>query len=120
MWWTFRGLTGNRKAKKTGENIALKLGITDQELADSAGDLFFPSDLQRKPLEDRPEFDEDTPMNAPFNMEELCQAVSEAMYTAPGPDKITVAALQNLPEKGMEQLPLTFNTVWENDEIPKE
>ncbi|KAG0425783.1 hypothetical protein HPB47_027066 [Ixodes persulcatus] len=104
MWRTFKGLNNKKKAKKTGESIALRQEISEQELAATAGSQLFPPDNNKRPLEDKPEYSEATPMDALFNMGDLVQALAKARNTTPGPDRSTVAALRNLPEKGKEQL----------------
>ncbi|KAG0413515.1 hypothetical protein HPB47_009347 [Ixodes persulcatus] len=104
MWWTFRAFTGDKKAKCTAQNLALKLGITERKLAEIASDQFFPQSQNLKDIPtDRPEYHDKMDMDAPFNMGELLEALHAAKNFTPGPGHITVAALRNLPEVGIKR-----------------
>ncbi|XP_077558174.1 uncharacterized protein LOC144173782 [Haemaphysalis longicornis] len=115
-----------RKNKTAGQNIALRLGITETDLAIQAGQLFFPQPPlgvnPRAPFLPRttpPEMN--TSLNDPFTMAELLSALQETKITsAPGPDGITYSALRNLPEAHKEQLLDWFNAIWESSVLPNE
>lgn len=123
VWRTYRGLAGKTKAQNTGSNIALKLKITEEQLAHQAGTLFFPQ--QHPPPEAeiyQPlQVEDPAPENAPFTMGELLEALTAAnTNSAPGPDQVTVAALRNLPKEELEELLQSYNDIWDGGEIPAE
>ncbi|KAG0422128.1 hypothetical protein HPB47_002050, partial [Ixodes persulcatus] len=71
LWKVYKGLAGKTKTSNTGSNLALRLDITEEELAEEAGDCFFPQ--QSKPP---------TAENAPGNIVrtvENCQRSSESI-----------------------------------------
>ncbi|KAM7315877.1 hypothetical protein ISCGN_005660 [Ixodes scapularis] len=121
VWNTYRGMNCKTKSKNTGSNLALRLNITEEELAKAAGESFFPQPAKEPP---------DTcyapePINAlipedsPFTMGELLDALAKAKSnTAPGPDHITITALRNLPDEEMRELLDKYNEIWESGQLP--
>lgn len=123
MWRTYKGMSGKKRKKCTAQNLAIRLGIAEEELAVRAGEHFFPQptpqQLQHRYTEVIPELDHPSPADAPFNMGELMAALASANNTAPGPDRITITALKNLPEEKKTELLKWFNEVWETGQLPE-
>lgn len=121
VWHAYKGLSGKTKTRNTGSNLALRLKISEERLADEAGEHFFPQQPNPPPTETytRQPILHEQPADAPFTLAELVDALSSAnAKSAPGLDKITVTALRNLPTDAMEELLETFNKIWSEGEIP--
>ncbi|KAH7945779.1 hypothetical protein HPB49_015462 [Dermacentor silvarum] len=115
VWCTFRGLSQRTRLRTAGEDLALSLRITAQEVADIAGTAFFPMnpppsyDPSNITLNPSPPAMDDG-MNSPFTKAELRAALlSTNTSSAPGPDGITYALLRNLPDNTLEELLAHFN-----------
>ncbi|KAG0415201.1 hypothetical protein HPB47_007649 [Ixodes persulcatus] len=123
VWSAYRGLAGKTKTRNTGSNLALRLNITEEQLAEEAGEHFFPQQPMPPPPEiyDRMPVLQEQPADAPFTLAELIDALSSARAkSAPGPDQVTITALRNLPSGAMKELLDTFNKVWMEGELPAE
>lgn len=118
LWGTYRTMLGKKKGKNTASNLALKLNITEVELAQKLGETFFPQpQQQRKETIDVGESREG--QDLPFTREELDYAIKKAKKgTAPGTDGITTAMLKNLPEEAKRALLRYFNEIWEDGKLP--
>ncbi|KAG0412675.1 hypothetical protein HPB47_010193 [Ixodes persulcatus] len=100
VWSAYRGLGGKTKTRNTGSNLALRLNITEEQLAEEAGEQFFPQQPMPPPPEiyNRMPVLQEQPADAPFTLAELIDALSSARAKlAPGPDQVTITALRNLP-----------------------
>lgn len=109
-------MSGKTRTKGTGSNLALRLGVTEEELAEAAGNTFFPK--PSTPLSEQCCQTEHTPnttsSDSPFTMGELQAALNKAKCnTAPGPDQINIPALMNLPDTEMLELLDLYNQIWE-------
>ncbi|KAG0414856.1 hypothetical protein HPB47_007974 [Ixodes persulcatus] len=74
LWNTYRAMLGKKKEKSTGRNLALKLNMLEEELAQKLGETFFPQPDVWTPLliehtEERKEQD------VKFSIEELNYAI---------------------------------------------
>ncbi|KAG0428179.1 hypothetical protein HPB47_024825 [Ixodes persulcatus] len=110
MWRTYKGMSDEKKNKCTGQNLAIKLGITEEELVVMAGEHFFPQpttkQLHQRYRKRIPELDHRSPADAPFTMGELIMALESAIgNTAPGPDNIiiTMEAVNGYPDSQARQ-----------------
>ncbi|KAM7304436.1 hypothetical protein ISCGN_014336 [Ixodes scapularis] len=112
-WRTYRAMDGKRrKSRNAAQNLALRLNITEEELAVRAGELFFPQVSAAPPRTSKTpesthtlEAPEEPGMEDQLNMGELLEALYTANTgSAPGPDGITYQALRNLPEEAKEKL----------------
>lgn len=119
LWNTYRAMLGKKKEKNTGRNLALKLNMSEEELAQKLGETFFPQPDDWTPLliehtEERKEQD------VKFSIEELNYAISRAKKgTAPGEDGVTPAMLKNLPDEGKHALLDHYNRIWEEHTLPQ-
>ncbi|KAM7308669.1 hypothetical protein ISCGN_012303 [Ixodes scapularis] len=119
LWNTYRAMLGKKKEKNTGRNLALKLNMSEEELAKKLGETFFPQPDDWTPLliehtEERKEQD------VKFSIEELNYAISRAKKgTAPGEDGVTPAMLKNLPDEGKHALLDHYNRIWEEHTLPQ-
>ncbi|KAG0442650.1 hypothetical protein HPB47_015649 [Ixodes persulcatus] len=115
VWHAYKGLAGKTKTRNTGSNLALRLNTTEEQLAELAGEQFFPQQPTPPPAEVYtllPIINEQQG-DAPFTMAELIDALSLAKAnSAPGPDQVTITALRNLSMEAMNKLLDTFNAVW--------
>ncbi|KAM7312645.1 hypothetical protein ISCGN_009550 [Ixodes scapularis] len=127
VWATMRGMTKNQRQQTAGEDMALRLGISNEEFASKAGPVFFPQECPASydPAKVRfsfppPQEPMDPSMERPFTMAELQGALFSItkLHGAPGPDMITVPALRNLPEAAMQELLDIFNESWELGQLP--
>ncbi|KAM7290321.1 uncharacterized protein ISCGN_026966 [Ixodes scapularis] len=123
-WRTYKGLNGaKRKTRNAAQNLALKLNISEAEMAIRAGELFFPQEEDRanqKPVAMNTRTPEEEGMEDPLNMGELIEAIYTAKTgSAPGPDGVTYQALRNLPEESKQKLLDKYNTVWEEGMLPR-
>ncbi|KAG0410786.1 hypothetical protein HPB47_012098 [Ixodes persulcatus] len=121
LWKVYKGLAGKTKTSNTGSNLALRLDITEEELAEEAGDCFFPQ--QSKPptaeVYTRQPILHEHPADAPFTLAELLDAHTAARAkTAPGPDLVTITSLRNLPLDTMKELLKIYNAIWMEGELP--
>ncbi|KAM7291275.1 hypothetical protein ISCGN_027848 [Ixodes scapularis] len=127
VWATMRGMTKNQRQQTAGEDMALRLAISNEEFASKAGPVFFPQECPASydPAKVRfsfppPQEPMDPSMERPFTMAELQGALFSItkLHGAPGPDMITVPALRNLPEAAMQELLDIFNESWELGQLP--
>ncbi|KAM7298149.1 hypothetical protein ISCGN_018773 [Ixodes scapularis] len=127
VWATMRGMTKNQRQQTAGEDMALRLAISNEEFASKAGPVFFPQECPASydPAKVRfsippPQEHMDPSMERPFTMAELQGALFSItkLHGAPGPDMITVPALRNLPEAAMQELLDIFNESWELGQLP--
>ncbi|KAG0422878.1 hypothetical protein HPB47_001326 [Ixodes persulcatus] len=122
-WHAYRGLAGKTKTRNTGSNLALRLNITEEQLAELAGEQFFPQQPTPTPAEVYTllHIINEQQGDAPFTMAELIDALSLAKAnSAPGPDQANITALRNLPKEAMNELLDTFNAVWMEGAMPAE
>ncbi|KAG0434380.1 hypothetical protein HPB47_019148, partial [Ixodes persulcatus] len=89
LWRAYKGLAGKTKTCNTGSNLALRLDISEEQLAAEAGDYFFPQQPEppqtdvyvRQPIQN------EHPADAFFTLAELQDALATARArSAPGPD----------------------------------
>ncbi|KAM7301064.1 hypothetical protein ISCGN_016626 [Ixodes scapularis] len=127
VWATMRGMTKNQRQQTAGEDMALRVAISNEEFASKAGPVFFPQECPASydPAKVRfsfppPQEPMDPGMERPFTMAELQGALFSItkLHGAPGPDMITVTALRNLPEAAMQELLDIFNESWELGQLP--
>lgn len=123
LWGTLRAMLGKKKSRHAGTNIALRMGIEEDILAEQAASLFFPQQGRKDKSTRRsfaaqgdvPERDDD------FTEQELSAALHAAKSkTSPGDDGVTVGMLRNLPEDGRKMLLDKINKVWRSGELPQE
>ncbi|KAG0442800.1 hypothetical protein HPB47_015607 [Ixodes persulcatus] len=123
VWHAYKELAGKTKTRNTGSNLALRLNITEEQLAELTGEQFFPQQPTPPPAEVYtllPIINEQQG-DAPFTMAELIDALSLAKAnSAPGPDQFTITALRNLQMEAMNELLDTFNAVWMEGAMPAE
>ncbi|KAG0414835.1 hypothetical protein HPB47_008002 [Ixodes persulcatus] len=112
VWNAYKGLAGKTKTRNTGSNLALRLNITEEQLAELAGEQFFPQQPTPPPAEVNtllPIINEQQG-DAPFTMVELIDALSlTKANSATRPNQVTITALRNLPMEAMNELLDTFN-----------
>ncbi|KAM7290292.1 uncharacterized protein ISCGN_026937 [Ixodes scapularis] len=123
-WRTYKGLNGGkRKTRNAAQNLALKLNISESEMAIRTAEFFFPQEddsANQRPVAMNIRTPEEEGMEDPLNMGELIKAVYTAKTgSAPGPDGVTYQALRNLPEKSKQKLLDKYNTVWEEGILPR-
>ncbi|XP_042149568.1 uncharacterized protein LOC115311803 [Ixodes scapularis] len=114
-WRTYRGLDGRkRRTRNAAQNLAVKLNISEEELAIKAGELFFPQDggptTPRATAEDL-----DMPLEAGMEDQLGMGELIDALFTtktnsAPGEQEWTMQrgieqVLEYLKEFGMEASP---------------
>lgn len=128
-WRTYRGMDGKRrKARNAAQNLALRLNITEEEMAVRAGELFFPQVSAAPPRTSKTserthtlEAPAEPGMEDQLNMGELLEAIYTANTgSAPGPDGITYQALRNLPEEAKQKLLDSYNEVWNSGVLPRQ
>nr|XP_037270093.1 uncharacterized protein LOC119161630 [Rhipicephalus microplus] len=96
-------------------------GISTQELAEQAAEVFFPQTSRPTANTYRKDASsEDTePFNSPFTMLKLEYALQHAnTRSAPGADGVCVAHLRNMPLEYKHALLKEFNTVWDTGILP--
>ncbi|KAG0421998.1 hypothetical protein HPB47_002141 [Ixodes persulcatus] len=98
-WRTYRGLDGRKRRKRNAaQNLALKLNISEEELA-----------IKAAGMEDQ------------LGMGELIDALfTTKTNSAPGPDGVSYQALRNLPEEATKRLLDKYNQVWESGRLPED
>ncbi|KAM7303153.1 uncharacterized protein ISCGN_018661 [Ixodes scapularis] len=125
LWAVSRAMLGKKKSKKGTSILALKKNKTEEQLADMAGDLFFP----------QPPCKDDQGLGNPYNIEVLAPdegmdrpfALGELQWalhkgkscSAPGSDKVTMTMLENLPENTKLQLLNWINLIWITGKLPE-
>nr|XP_054929172.1 uncharacterized protein LOC126535550 isoform X1 [Dermacentor andersoni] len=100
VWAILRSLLDQRKTNNGVARVALREGISAQELAEQAAELLFPQ--TSRPTDTTYQKDvhseDNEPLNSPFTMIELEHALQRAnVRSAPGVDEVGVAHLRNLP-----------------------
>ncbi|KAH8029396.1 hypothetical protein HPB51_000181 [Rhipicephalus microplus] len=121
VWTILRSLLGQRKTYNGAARVALREGISTQELAEQAAEVFFPQTSRPTANTYRKDASsEDTePFNSPFTMLELEYALQHAnTRSAPGADGVCVAHLRNMPLEYKHALLKEFNTVWDTGILP--
>ncbi|KAM7314562.1 hypothetical protein ISCGN_004346 [Ixodes scapularis] len=124
LWATSRALMGKKKSKTASQTLALQLGLTGPELANLAGDAFFPQPATQPVLKD-PVYSPEIVvpnhgMDRPFSLGELNWAIHKSKTrSAPGPDNVTPATLRNLPDETRLQLLDWINAIWVSGELPQ-
>ncbi|KAM7294996.1 hypothetical protein ISCGN_024501 [Ixodes scapularis] len=103
------GLNGRkRRTRNAAQNLALKLNISEEELAIKAGELFFLQDgapmTPRATAEDLA-----MPLEAGIEDQLGMGELTDVLFTtktnsAPGPDRVTYQALRNIPEEAKKRL----------------
>ncbi|KAM7296074.1 hypothetical protein ISCGN_021271 [Ixodes scapularis] len=124
LWATSRALMGKKKSKTASQTLALQLGLTGPELANLAGDAFFPQPATQPVLKDLVYSPEivvpNHGMDRPFSLGELNWAIHKSKTrSAPGPDNVTPATLRNLPDETRLQLLDWINAIWVSGELPQ-
>ncbi|KAG0414919.1 hypothetical protein HPB47_007917 [Ixodes persulcatus] len=115
VWATMRGMTKNQRQQTAGEDMALRLAISNEEFASKAGPVFFHRNVQRVMTQPRLDF-HSLHLNNPWTQGALFSITK--LHGAPGPDMITVPALRNLPEAAMQELLDIVNESWELGQLP--
>lgn len=112
VWGTYKGLPGKTKVCNTGSHLALRLGVSEEDIVNECGSFFF---LQQS-MPTRNEIyapvwaNVEKTENAPFTLAELIEALESAKNnTAPGPEDIFITALRNLPTENMKWLMQMYN-----------
>ncbi|KAG0435409.1 hypothetical protein HPB47_018504 [Ixodes persulcatus] len=115
-WLTYRGLDGRKRRKRNAaQNLALKLNISEEELAIKAAPT-----TSRATAEDL-----DMPLEAGMEDQLGMGELIDALFTtktnsAPGPDGVSYQALRNLPEEATKRLLDKYNQVWESGRLPED
>ena len=123
VWRLLRSLLGDRKPRQPAAAVALREGVSPEELAERASDVFFPQPAQHDSgcytrVHPVPE---PIGMDSPFSIHELEAALDRAnTRSAPGPDNVTVGQLRNLPTALKETVLAEINQVWDSGCIPQE
>ncbi|KAM7304248.1 hypothetical protein ISCGN_014148 [Ixodes scapularis] len=124
LWATSRSMLGQKREQKAPLTLALKTDTSVEDLADAAGDQFFPQPIATTtnsiPNPYTPVLANSAdPMDQPFTLGELETALHNGKaHSAPGPDKITILMLRNLPQDAKHQLIEGINAVWEQGQLP--
>lgn len=63
-------------------------------------------------------YDKDNPINISITREELLHSISTTRQSAPGPDNIPFAFIQNLPPSAIDQLVDLYNHIWTKQSYP--
>ncbi|KAM7296609.1 uncharacterized protein ISCGN_021766 [Ixodes scapularis] len=123
LWAVSRTLLGKRKEKGATSAMALKLNKTDEQLANMAGDLFFPQPDSASDIPSPYDMEilaPDDGLDRPFTLGELEWALHKGKSsTAPGPDRVTMTMLKDLPESTKLQLLEPVNHVWITGMLPE-
>ncbi|KAM7289011.1 uncharacterized protein ISCGN_029148 [Ixodes scapularis] len=118
-------MLGKKKTTRVTQSLALKMDKPEKDLAEMAGELFFP----QPPLDATDGFKPymiemlapDPGMDSPFTPGELEAALHVGKaHTAPGPDKVTMTMLRNLPDQSKEEYLKEINNVWATGKLPEE
>lgn len=123
VWRLLRFLLGDRKPRQPAAAVALREGVSFEELAERASDVFFPQPSRHDPgcytrIHPVPE---PIGLDSPFTLHELEAALDRAnTHSAPGPDNITVGQLRNLPTALKETVLTEINLVWDSGCVPSE
>ncbi|KAM7308950.1 hypothetical protein ISCGN_012581 [Ixodes scapularis] len=121
LWAVSRTLLGKRKEKGATSAMALKINKTDEQLANMAGDLFFPQPDSASDIPSPYDMEilaPDDGLDRPFTLGELEWALHKGKSsTAPGPDRVTMTMLKNLPDS--TKLQLLELVVWITGMLPE-
>ncbi|KAG0431287.1 hypothetical protein HPB47_021917 [Ixodes persulcatus] len=109
LWQAYKGLAGKTKMCNTGSNLALRLGITEEQLAEEAGDCFFPQQPEPPAAEvyARETIVHEQPAEALFTLAELLDALggadSQQRYMQSALDVVMTFALRSGLELSKEK-----------------
>ncbi|KAM7298532.1 hypothetical protein ISCGN_019126 [Ixodes scapularis] len=137
IWHIFCNWQGKAKRRTAAQTTALRMRISEEQLALQAGAVFFPqpaaspdptiysrdSATPTQMIGDFQALDLQAPeqvsMDQPFQMGELHAALARAnARSAPGPDLITISELRNLPELHLQLLLDAINEIWTTGNFP--
>ncbi|KAG0431355.1 hypothetical protein HPB47_021860 [Ixodes persulcatus] len=94
------------RLRNAAQNLALKLNISEEEMAIRAGELFFPQEedsANQRPVAMNTRTPEEEGMEDPLNMGELIEAIYTAKTgSAPGPDGITGRTITKIKKVATE------------------
>lgn len=118
IWRILDVFMGKRDLHLSHASMAFRLGTSLQDAAEQFADQF--SLIDNKTVKTYDAVTTSSPLDAPFNIEELLSALKESKRkSAPGPDGITNQMLQNIPNGRLQELLKFLNYIWETNDIPE-
>ncbi|KAH9366013.1 hypothetical protein HPB48_021325 [Haemaphysalis longicornis] len=122
VWAFVQSIFGKRKTNNGDARVAIREGVSLDELAEEAATTFFSHTSHPSATtynRDNTTADEEA-YNVPFTMTELHHALERAnARSMPGAYKVCVAHLRSLPDCHKQALPDEINHIWDSGELPK-